>query len=286
MKAILALGLLLAVCFVGAGSAATRPTATQNKREAKLAAARLLALFVPPSGATRLRREPSGDLGFLRMRSFSVGGQSVYRHAFWRVDERLASVVAFVRAHPPNGVDRPGGSGTSVGDGIPANRSLDFSVEPSRGRRPIRWLEVTMAALTDGSTGIRVDASAGWIIPRPPGEKVPGGVREIDIRSSRRSVRVTEPAKVHTIVRWFDALGIVQAGTGYACPALIGGHRVALDFRSASRTLLARARFFAGPISSECNPIDFSIRGRKQTPLVGLTFWSRVRRLLGLTNRP
>ena len=281
MKAILVLGLLVAVCFAGAGSAATHPTAAENKREAKLAAARLLALFVPPPGATRLRREPVGDQGFLRTRSFSIGGQSVYRHAFWRVDERLASVVAFVKAHPPNGVARLEGSGRDAGEGVPANRSLDFVVQ----QRPARWLEVTMAALSPGSTGIRVDASAGWIIPRSPSENVPDGVREIDIRRAHVVTRLTQPATVQTIVRWFDALGIVQGGRGYSCPALLGGRRVTLDFRSASRTLLARASLLDLPISTECNPIGFSIRGRSQTPLVGLRFWNRVKRLVGLTTR-
>jgi hypothetical protein len=103
VEAILALGLLVAVCFAGAGSAATHPTVAENKREAKLAAARLLALFVPPPRATRLRHEPLGDQGFLRTRSFTIGGQSVNKSGFWRVGDRLDSVVAFVRAHPPRG---------------------------------------------------------------------------------------------------------------------------------------------------------------------------------------
>jgi hypothetical protein len=92
-------------------------------------------------------------------------------------------------------------------------------------------------------------------------------------------------AKVQTIVRWFDALGIVQGGAVYHCPALLGGSRVTLDFRSASRALLARAVLPSGRFSTECNPIGFSIHGRPQTPLVGLAFWNRVKRLVGLTHR-
>jgi hypothetical protein len=113
---------------------------------------------------------------------------------------------------------------------------------------------------------------------------VPDGVREVDIRRAGRATRVTQPRKEQTIVRWLDALGIVQGGAAYSCPAVLGGPRVILDFRPASGTLLARARFLAGSISSECNPIEFSIGGRPQTPLIGLTFWKRVKRFVGLTN--
>jgi hypothetical protein len=287
VRAILLLGLVVAVCFAGAGSAATRPTAAETKREAKLVAARLLALFVPPHGAVRLKHEPLGDQGFLRRRTFSIGGQqSVYRHDFWRVNHRLDSVVSFVKAHPPKGAVRPGGSGTSGGSGIPANKSLDFVIQHSRGQRATDWIEVTMVALSPGSTGIRVDSSAGWIIPRSPREKVPAGVREIDIHSPHFSRRVTQTAKVQTIVHWFDALGIVQGGQRmYGCPAIIGGSTVVLDFRSASRALLAQARLNPRSMSTECNPIEFSIHGHRQTPLVGLTFWNRVKRLIGISSR-
>jgi hypothetical protein len=247
---------------------------------------RLLALFLPPPGAMRVPREPVGDRGFLRRQTFSIGGHSVSRHGFWRVRHRLDSVVAFVKAHPPRGAVRPGGGATSEGPGIPANRSLDFLVQQSRGLRPAHWIEVTMAALPHGSTGIRVDAVAGWIVPRSPREKVPPGVREVDIHSAHRSLRVIELTKVQTVVRWFDALGIVQGGAAYACPALFRGPRVTLDFRSANRALLARARFLAGPVSSECSPIEFSIQGRRQTPLVGFTFWNRLKRFVGFGNRP
>lgn len=286
MKAILALGLLAAVCCAGAAAVAgvklgTPPTAADNKRFAKRDAARLLALFVAPRGAVHLRHEPVGDRGFLRSRPFAIGGRNVYRRTFWRVNERLDSVAAFVKAHPPTKSARPGGNGTSRGSGIPPNRAVDFAIQGAGGRRPLRWMEVTMSELPHGATGIRVDVAAGWIVPRSPSEKVPAGVREIEFRTRHRETRVTQPKKVQTIVRWFDALGIVQGGPVFHCPAVIGGRRVTLNFRSSSRRLLARAVLSSARISTECSPIGFSIRGRPQTPLVGLRFWSRVKRLIG-----
>lgn len=282
MKAIAALVALAVLTCFGANPTAARSTPAQNRRAAERAAVSLLRLFVPPPRALRLSHEPSGDAGFLRRRSFSIGGQNVYTHAFWRVGERLDATVAFVKAHPPAKLS-PGGGGSNGGPGIPANKSLDYLVRQPRGH-PSRWIGITMAALRDGSTGIRVDAAAGWIIPRPPGEKVPSDTRVIDIRRPQFSRWVTGVAKVQTIVRWFDALGIVQGGT-YNCPAILDGPRITIDFRSASRGLLARAVLPSGRYSTECNPIGFSIRGRPQTPLIGLDFWTRVKRLLGLTDR-
>jgi hypothetical protein len=107
-----------------------------------------------------------------------------------------------------------------------------------------------------------------WIVTRSPSEKVPAGVHEIDIRSAYPggpaivSRKVSDPARVSQIVRWIDALGIVQPGA-LACPAL-GGPVVTLDVRAAAGDLLARASVvdFQGT-SGPCNPIDFSVGGHR-----------------------
>lgn len=284
MKAILPLGLLAAVCFVAAGTASgtTTPTAAENKREATRVAARLLKLFVPPPGAVRAQREPRGDGGLLRRQPFSLTGRSVNRHGFWQVPRSLDFVVAFVKTHPPPGSRQESG-GRDASPGAPANRFFDFELPQASSSRPARWIVLNAVALRRGSTGIRVDANAGWIVPRSPREKVPPGVREIDIHASHFSARVTKPVKAQNIVRWFDALGIVQGGPPVYCPNL-RGTRVTLDFRSASRALLAQA-VLSTAISTECDPIQFSIHSRAQTPLVGGRFWNRVKRLVGITGR-
>jgi len=253
-----------------------------NEYAAQLAAATMLRRFVPPPGAVRLRKPPSVDGDVLRKQTLFIGGESVDRHSFWRVPAQPASVFAFVKAHPPQGAGpRPEGTGRSYGSN--PTRSLDFLMGKPRGPAMAgRWIEVTIAALPHDATGVRVDAMAGWTVPRSGDEKLPSGVREIDIHVEHVSVRVTQPAKVRTIVRWFDALSIVQPGLVASCPALLFGSKVTFDFRSAGRTLLARARLSSGSVSTECNPIEFSIHGRAQTPLVGLTFWTRVKQLVGL----
>ena len=149
-----------------------------------------------------------------------------------------------------------------------------------------RLLSITMARL-NGRTVIRVDAGAAWVYPRSPREVVPAGVREIDIANRAASQQITDPAKVARIVRWFDALNIVQPGIGPVHCALLLASKVTFTFRSATGEMVAKAIAPSVPASG-CNPIEFTIHGRRQTPLIdstpggGRAFIERVQRLLGV----
>jgi hypothetical protein len=135
--------------------------------------------------------------------------------------------------------------------------------------------------MPDGSTALGADAQEIWIVPRPPTEVVPRGVSEID-----GSVRVTNRGRVARIVRWFNRLPTVQPGTTFCRAQPMPAMSATLDFRSANGHLLAKARFttFAPDFSlfsTQCNPISFSIHGRRQTSLIGGRFLLRVQRLVG-----
>lgn len=117
-----------------------------------------------------------------------------------------------------------------------------------------------------------------------PAGRLPPGIREIDVRSPSGLVSVTSAEKVDRIVRWFDRLPTVRPGTFY-CPLLINGPTITLTFRSANGAV-ARARYAAdspdgGLVSSQCDPISYSIGGRSRKALVGGRFLQRVQRLLG-----
>ena len=71
-------------------------------------------------------------------------------------------------------------------------------------------------------------------------------------------------------------------------PAVLGGPTVTFDFHAtAGGALLAQARVidFRGA-SGPCNPVQFSIRGRRETPLIGGSFLEQVQRLLGVRLNP
>jgi hypothetical protein len=252
------------------------PTSAGNKLAAQRDAQRLLSLVVLPPGAERLAVSPTG-----LQSAFSIPGTQalVDKHRLWRVPESLARVVAFEHAHPPRGSRL---SQRSAGTGM---RGLGFTLPARAGRLSSRNLLVSMASIGGGWTGLRADAQVVWVAARPQNEVVPASVREIDVRRLHGASRsVTDPRKVTRIIRWFDALPIVQPNT-YYCPAMLGPRVIAtFAFRDASGALLARAR---SPGSAACgSAIDFSIGGRPQTPLLGRHFLVRVGRLIGLRLAP
>jgi hypothetical protein len=190
------------------------------------------------------------------------------------------AVATFVPTHRPRGFES---TEETQGEGLPPYRLWTFFWPTGRDRVPSRFLDVTAVGLP-GRTLLRVDAKAVWVYPRSPREKAPSAVREIDVRAHGVSRKVTDPAKVARIVRWFDSLPITPPGVSLFCGLPLARH-VTFVFRSAGGVRLASAVAPAGG-ASICDPIDFSVRGRKQVPLVDRLpahgFVHRVQRLLGV----
>jgi hypothetical protein len=272
MKRLVIAGAVLALVCAAGGSAA-RPSvkeiAATRERAAEREATALLRLFVVPRQATRLRHAPP-----LRENSWpgSAPTAKFATHtAYWRTRAPLDTVAAFVRAHRPHGMaNEPMGSG-------PRFRLLGYAANETR------YLDVTLLR-HEGRTFVRVQADVVWVYPRSPREKVPSAALEVDLRAPHVHRRVTDPAKVRQIVRWFDALPISPPGVVIMCPA-VAGPKFEFVFRSESRTRLAGA---SAPSAKAwiCNSIGFTLHGKQQTPLVDLRhgrgFVDRVGTLLGL----
>jgi hypothetical protein len=257
-------------------------------------AERLLHRVVLPPGARRIsRRAGSGAVGAANL-GVNVFTQYAYRHAFWRVREKADAVEGFFRHHPTPGFTL----GASGGEPV----SIQFGGKPSGGRIGQGELMVTLGS-SAGFTVIRVDAGSAWTYPRSPREVVPRGVREIDVRTLalqpalRRAGakpvarRVTDPRQVARIVRWFDALNVVQPHTYVVGCVLVLSVPVRFVFRSEKGAELASAVVPSVPASS-CEQIQFRLHGRPQTPLIdstpegGQSFIERVQRLLGVRFLP
>jgi hypothetical protein len=293
MKRLLPLLTVLALVFTACGAShksalpirSVHQIAAARERRAGRTAERLLGQVVLPPGAIPFRRLPAGSSVLLRSGlGVSVLTEFADRHAFWSVRLPLASVDSFVKAHPTAGL-KWGSGGSSGGPGA-ANVSEDF-YGPLVGGRPIQRLLSITAARIGERTVIRVDAGAAWVYPRSPREVIPASVHEIDIANSAVSRRVTSPAQVARIIQWFDALNIVQPGSQVlGCPLILAS-KVTFTFRSASGAELAKAAAFSQPADG-CDPIEFTIRGHRQTPLIdsalgeGKAFVDRVQRLLGV----
>ena len=246
----------------------------QNEAATKLDAARLLGLARVPASSRPLSKRA--------VTSTPRGTALVEMHRIWKVRLPLARVLAFEKTHRPRGSSATG-YGTGYHWSTITSQQLMFSFPAFAGRISSRELDFDLDALRGGWTRIRVETQDTWVVARSPSEVVPSGVTEVDVGSHR----VTDRGKVAKIVRWFDALPIVQPGAVFHCPALTYGPVIRLDFRNEAGAVLARARmsirFMGGSlVSTPCTGIQFSIDGRPQTALVGGRFFVRVERLLGV----
>lgn len=267
-----------------------------SEAEAGAKAERFLRGLTLPPGARRVSDQTgnavAGNVNF----GTNVFTQYAYRHAFWKVGAPLASVVAFMRRHPPSTftLDGVGNAETYPYEGV------WFNGRSAGGRVPDRILVSLVPS--HGVTILRVDAAVVWTVPRSPREVVPATVREVDFHTlalqplARQmgatpvNRAVTDPSEVALIVRWFNALNVVQPNTYVLCMAIIGTP-VKLTFRSASGGAVAHALVPSGPASS-CSAIQFTLHGQRQpalidsTPEQGMAFMQRVGRLLGVQFGP
>jgi hypothetical protein len=256
------------------------PLANRRERQAGREAEALLRRLVLPAGAVRFDRVPfdNQDLNHSDL-GVSTVQMTADRYSFWRFPGSGTAAIAFERRHMFPGFHGLGGA--SGPDGW-ANEDFDG---PVVNGSPAREVSVTVVPI-GGQTYVRLDVGVGWIYPRSPQEVVPGGVREIDIRGGGVSERVTEPAQVRRIVRWFDALHVAQPGPSVGCELILAAN-VEFNFRSGGGAVLASARVPSAP-ATNCDTIAFSIHGKRQTPLIDArwdrdAFASRVQRLLGVT---
>jgi len=149
-----------------------------------------------------------------------------------------------------------------------------------------------MTPLGNAWTGIRADVSVGWVVARSASERVPAGVRTIEIEKSgsdsplaspnwRLVHRVTAPEKLAKIIRWFDALPIEPGLVHAICFGMYPESSERITFRDGSGHALARATAEPfGGYSGECYPMTVSIGGINFPPLIGGDFPVRVERLV------
>jgi hypothetical protein len=200
--------------------------------------------------------------------------------------QSVSSAISFVKRHPLSGFDW--GHPVETRPGPAANWTrLQFGGSITGGHPP--WAGLTFWFVpSNGLTVIRIDAQVAWIYPRSPREVIPAAVSKIGVRYGQHARRVTSPSKVSAIVRWFDALNVVQPDIAvYGCP-YIDYVPVGFVFRSAQGAVLATATVPSLGGASWCNQIKFSIGGHQQTPLIdstpfqGKAFIDRVQRLLSV----
>lgn len=294
-----AVGAAVLLLALGAAAAvASTPATASNERLAKNDTPKLLALVNLPPGASSQPDEPSG--AGLTGAGYGLNSPNVVdARESWHVSESFQATVAYIKAHPPRGSKLTAWGGTGGRHGVAPIEDLQYSLSDIGGRVAPRVLTLEIVQLSDGSSEVRADAEEVWIVSRPASEKVPRGVREIDIREVQMqlthraghpfvtlpilSLKLTNRTKIKRIVSWIDARPLNQPVL-YPCHG--GLERTArvitFVFRGARRAFLARASgvpFVGSP--APCTPIDFRLRGRAQPPLLGGGF-GQVQRILGV----
>jgi len=133
-----------------------------NRQAARRETARLLSLAPVPPGAVAIAARPAGLDG--PAMGMDAARSLVDRTRYWRVSSGIEATIAWIRAHPPDGLRASG----STSGAAPSYRMLGIGYsEPDR--RGIQDLELTIGVVTlpAGGSAIRADGMAIWLDARP-----------------------------------------------------------------------------------------------------------------------
>lgn len=275
--------------------------ATANRAAARRDAVGLLKRLRLPAGAVRLRLEPSGDNGYLKL-SGELDGDSAHATAagWWTIEEPPSAVIAYLGGHRPAGSTASGtGSAGNSHTGTSAS-ILTFAWLPRGNVLGERQLQVTVTVLTDGKTGIFAEAQSDWTVLRSWSERVPAGVSSVQVTLQRAPKRIglTKLGRVsHAVIRapravaraisLVDSLDVLQPVV-LMCPmeAEPAGSLTVTYSAGPAGPALAQAKVLLFPGgqdggAGECDPIGFSIRGHTEKALIGAPFAKTIEKLAG-----
>jgi hypothetical protein len=253
-------------------------TATRaHRRTAIQDASQLLASVVAPPGA--VVRSSSTGVGPHTSLLTTALDSAVARRS-WTEGEDASAVLSFVTAHLP-----PGSKVESTGSGGPPPSQFVIRAWPSvAGVLGVRWLDLQVTSLATGGTLLSAIAQSQWIVARSASERIPAGVRQIDVTSGVPgeppflSRNVTNNQRVRALIRLVDSLPLVQPVV-INCPNESEKQAVVtVTFkRGATSRPVARARVSSTanlrwPASTPgwaCFPVSLNILGRRRPELAG-----------------
>lgn len=206
-------------------------------------------------------------------------------------------MIAYVEAHAPRAgkVDYTGRSDNTF-TGL-SSQTVAYAFPDLSGRIDERLLQVTVTALPGDRTGVLAESDSVWFIPRPTGEWVPSGVRQVRVTAGvpghapSTAIIVVDPAQIRQIVRLVDGLAPAQP-FAINCPAETGPRQIDLRFLGAHAKRLASLditafRPWLGADNGECGaPLIFTVAGRRQAPLVAGAIVRKLQHLLGASLVP
>jgi hypothetical protein len=157
-----------------------------------------------------------------------------------------------------------------------------------------RILQVTVTGLPGGGTGLLAEAQSDWYVPRPVSERVPQGVKHIELTAGAIGKPPTvartlsSVTTVDRIIKLIDSMPVVQPNV-VGCPAEMtsGARVIALAFIGAASQQLAEANYDDyAPLrtpSGPCKPITFTVHHILRMPLIGGRFVAQLERIVGFS---
>ena len=224
-----------------------RPASSSRHDLAQRDAAYLLTLVRLPTGSARVTEEPSGDSHLLGTAAQSIGDPNlVDLHCFFVAPQNAWTSYRFERSHPPSGSASSGGYngyGTASTYGNTDAWFVSYSWPPVEALLDSRVLVISIAALPDRTSAIRVDAQVTWLPAKPAGDTVPEGAKVLTAvlssglnpgETGHLPVTTTDPEKIAAIRNFVNKLSVVAPAVRF-CPADFGQH-LTISFRENART--------------------------------------------------
>lgn len=196
------------------------PDAVHNQSAARALAESLLGRVALPATSRITRSAASPALATAPQRPMSTNAADATRFATSTLDP--ASVLAFFRAHPPQGYTTNGSGSGSVT--TPGHTTVVYLIDhlqgmPSAVHAATVLLAATPAPHNRGSA-IRIDAQVEWFPPPPPSFTVPSTVALATVtltytdpaqaaaqhQPAARSTTVTDPTRLHALQAAVDGL--------------------------------------------------------------------------------
>jgi hypothetical protein len=271
----------LVVIFVGVGQSAEPGT----ERAAREDAERRLDAFTPPPGAVRVDDLPS-DLRLGGAGDEVASPNFFYVGRLWTVDKPVAWVRAWLEGAAPPGSNFRG-TGQSGGRGESTLFDYEYAYRDLRGVAEERTLDASVVAYRGGSA-IRAAAKGVWVEARPGSERIPDGVRVIELerealrggylpRGTDRVERelIRDPAEIASLVAAVNGFELVQPAS-ILCPLEAPGHRLRVRFLAAVGEPPLAVAALDSPFGP-CSVFSLTIEGAEQRPLSeGWVFHKRL----------
>lgn len=257
-----------------AADAKTTSPATSPRDRAEADATSILASFVPPPGARKLRAAPTADGGTLGRPQVTSDTPDVIDDAsWWQVPgQGPLAVLSWEASHVSRRF-------TSDGSGTGSGTAFDsWSLPPVSGVLDSRWLVVSALSDGGGGTELRAEAEVSYTPSRPAASLITAGAVHGVVVTALPGLNdrakppapliVTDPATVRSLVALVNGLPLSPPGV-YSCPADTGGG-VRLDFlsrvgagKAGAPIVRSQVLAVAVAMSSGCGGVQLTINGTR-----------------------